>query len=500
MSDPHDMHIRRCGTTTTACVASAVSAMLLLGVAAAKPPVPAGYVRSVVKTNTEETAFADIDGDGRKDLITLRETQVAWHLQTPENTFPKSADTKINTDIKAGIVCMTPAQDGRRAEILIAASSGLFRVHPGAEPLESLLECPTLLPKQSSTPRLLFAPFVVPGPVGTKTAFLPTPQGLAVWSAKNGVWAQTGVIADALQNLSSGPERNVAYLLRHLLDMTQQDTNHDGLPDMLIGLPAPHGNTTVGVFRQKEDGGFGTLPDLRLTWPSEENAYVQLEDVNRDGLPDIVRNTPDRAPWIIPGTFSGKVLVRVHLTNTDGQSRNTPDFLFRRNDWSMASSLVDIDANGHPDMVFGYLRINGVDDMIRLAREKRLPLELRVFLYGENGFTKEPTFAKDLELSLNRIHLQFDFELMPTIVKRFLCLDGDFNGDGLRDLVVKRNTKEIAVYYLQSPETGFSRRPDLTFSVGNTHRLGAEDLNGDTRSDLIVDLNTRTKLLFISSD
>ena len=480
-----------------------VATLLVLGVrpnTEARPPVPPGYVRSVVKTHTEETAFGDLDGDGRQDLITLRGNDIRWHLQEPGGAFPESPDTKIGTDLGAGVVATAPMPNRKGVEILIATADGLVRVRNGEKPGPALLRRATVLPARSPTPRLRFSPFVVAGPGQSRSVLLPTIQGLEVWTDGSGKWELASTIQNALKALCTGPEGNVAFTRRYLVDFTQQDTNHDGLADLLIGLPAETGMVAVGVFRQKKAGGFGSTPDLRLTWPAEKGVYAQLENINQDGRPDVVLNTPDRAPWIIPGTFSGKVLVRVYLSGPDGQLRGTPDFLFRRNDWSTASSLVDVNADGHPDFILGYLRINGVDDMIRLAREKRIPLELRTFLYGEGGYTREPTFTRDIELCLNRVHLQFDFELMPTVVGRFLCLNGDFNGDGCQDLVVKRSTEEIAVHFLRPSKPGFSSRPDLTFAVANTHRLDARDLNGDGRSDLIVDLDRRTKILFISRD
>lgn len=75
-----------------------------------------------------------------------------------------------------------------------------------------------------------------------------------------------------------------------------------------------------------------------------------------------------------------------------------------------------------------------------------------------------------------------------------MSLDGDFNGDGRRDLLVKDRDREASVYFFRSREEGFSRRADLFFDVKTVNRLVAHDLNGDGISDLIVGPEDRESL------
>jgi hypothetical protein len=72
---------------------------------------------------------------------------------------------------------------------------------------------------------------------------------------------------------------------------------------------------------------------------------------------------------------------------------------------------------------------------------------------------------------------------------RYVQLDGDFNGDGKKDLLVRDQSDEISVYFFVSREQGFSTEPDLQFSCPEPiDEWQVADLNNDGVSDLIVKL------------
>jgi hypothetical protein len=69
--------------------------------------------------------------------------------------------------------------------------------------------------------------------------------------------------------------------------------------------------------------------------------------------------------------------------------------------------------------------------------------------------------------------------------KQFILLDGDFNGDGRPDLLVRRSLSQWQVFLSSTNGTWFEPQPSLSFEMPEGE-FTIRDLNGDGRADLIV--------------
>ena len=68
-----------------------------------------------------------------------------------------------------------------------------------------------------------------------------------------------------------------------------------------------------------------------------------------------------------------------------------------------------------------------------------------------------------------------------------ICVDGDFDGDGERDLLVKDQKDRASVYLFISRKKGFSKKADMRFNdIKGVENFVTRDLNKDRISDLIV--------------
>jgi hypothetical protein len=281
------------------------------------------------------------------------------------------------------------------------------------------------------------------------------------------------------------------------------DTNSDGWHDLVIQRSEYGGEKhTVSIYEQAADGTFPKAAtasfEIERGWP----VWTCLQDVNRDGRTDLIKNRWLTEEWFLPGTYSGKVIVRVFLADADGNISDEPQHVFRKNDWLPSIPVVDIDGDGHMDLVLGYNRWSGREEVVESLTAKRIDLTLRFHFYEADGFSEKPDFQMPLKLSLNERSLYSAFMLDFMHGHEFsilMSLDGDFNGDGCRDLLVKDRDRDASVYFFRSREEGFSRRADTWFEVKSVGRFIARDLNGDDISDLIVEPEDRESLaVFVS--
>ena len=68
----------------------------------------------------------------------------------------------------------------------------------------------------------------------------------------------------------------------------------------------------------------------------------------------------------------------------------------------------------------------------------------------------------------------------------FITLSSDFNGDGRKDLVVKRAPTQYNIYLSSSTSPFYDREPKLQLEVPAEGRMFIEDLNSDGISDIYV--------------
>lgn len=147
----------------------------------------------------------------------------------------------------------------------------------------------------------------------------------------------------------------------------------------------------------------------------------------------------------------------------------------------IAGALVqDITNNGKQDFLIVSSILN-VWSMIRALTKKQILLSFDIYLFGDKQ--KDYNFKN---ADINR-EILFDFSLSDFFIDGMLpTLDGDFDGDGFKDVMYATNPRELT-FLIQRPhqEQRFDSVPSGLFqiSIPRKHRVG--DITGDGKSDLV---------------
>jgi hypothetical protein len=473
-----------------------LTAVLIVSAAGAKVT----YTECLVRGPTEEVLFCDLDGDGLKDLVLKSEPNLLIFYQNPQRGFTEKPNQVYRLESRPTLVWS--AKLGPRAEsLLVMTSAGVteldFTDRTGAAVRRQIISQPTLLPESAEGPAITHVPFSPQIKDQAPVILVPVGRDLQVWRRAD-TWQCAQTLKDVLETTISAAWNELGYDRTAQLSLSLGDFTSDERDDILLRtshIPM----SRYAVYAQNADGLFGTEPTFTWTGPWDWSWYCWV-DINRDGHVDLIKNTLPGEPWLIPEFVSGKVLVRIYTADEHGQIPAQPQQVFRKNDWIESIPLVDVDGDGYLDLVLGYNIFDSRDGFRKTFTAKQLDFNLRFHFYRPGmGFPEEPDCDAKLVISMD--HPTMDLA-MPRrqYFETFVNLQGDFTGDGRKDLLVHDRADRVSVYPFVSRQAGFAKTGDAWFPYREPiDRLQAEDLNNDRISDLVMALDKKNMFrIFVS--
>jgi hypothetical protein len=455
--------------------------------AGAKP----GFTSSDLGGRGSEIVFCDLDGDGLEDVVLVDGIVLSIFYQDPKRGFTREPQLEFPLENKPAV--LWTARLGKKAEsLLLMTSEGVTELsctNRTGPPIQSqIIKQETIVPGALDETRVMCLPLSADTGGDWPLLLAPAAGGLQVWQHRQ-AWRQAQLIEHTLDRRIRPAVTNPGYATWTGLSMSLGDINGDRRDDLVVMRSPVSGVQIYAVYLQKPEGLLAAEPALTYTHDGDWRTWLCWVDINRDGNVDLIKNKWLNDPSFIPGTRSGKVLVGVSFADEQGRIPAEPQQVFRKNDWTPALPVVDVDGDGFVDLVLGYSQFDSREGMRKMITAKQLDFTLKFHFYrSPAGFPSEPDCQRDVVIHLNRHALHLSWSRRQ-FFKRFVSLEGDFNGDAKRDLLVRDHGDHISVCFFVSRNKGFNQDADLQFHCPEPiDSMQVRDLNGDGISDLVVKL------------
>jgi hypothetical protein len=226
----------------------------------------------------------------------------------------------------------------------------------------------------------------------------------------------------------------------------------------------------LNVLLQNADGSFADVPDRRAEFDSKGS--LTLVDFDGDGLADVMSEQQD-------GT--DETTLRF-FRNRDGHfSLQTPDYVMKFSGYDVSAELVDVNADGRPELIVSYYAIS-VADALRDGSVVRSTLIYRGSTAPDPTDTTSP-FGRRPDA---RLEERFSAATFKGLTQR-VSFASDVDGDGQRDvLAIDHNGALIA----RSVDAAFRVESHPFWRFVPLHLIQgihAVDLNGDAPTDFVLE-------------
>ncbi|MHC5036717.1 MAG: FG-GAP repeat domain-containing protein [Planctomycetota bacterium] len=445
--------------------------------------------RFLVGGKLEGRIIEDMDGDGKKDLLLVEGRRMVLYLQGPKG-FGRWPSQVFVLDPRAMMVDVGNRENRPGKELVFAGPGGIF-AYPWSKgkwvpkPV-AWLEGETAI-RQGTGPPLLREFFSDLDGDGRDDLLVPVRGRYVLLRQEKGGGfsrsAELRVGPSVRLRVPRGRRLGVlGGVMRFPLPFVE-DFDGDGRRDVIIRR-----GMDLHVFLGREGKAFPEKPDFMVQTglPNQEKQLsgriqvvfevpLLVGDLGGDGVSDIVACLP----------LKGEALA---FTRREGRGTGKPSFVFRMDGWPLGAMIRELDGKRGPDLVIGGVGKIGIWSVLKIFLTKEIIVHAFFFLNrGEGRFSSKPDRTWDLAVPLKFAMTAKGFRLGTTLAVNF---DGDFNGDGRKDLLVRRGNVQLDIFPGEAEDV-FSRKPWQSLTIMNAEPYRyvfpeAVDFNGDGAADILI--------------
>ncbi|MGW8320377.1 MAG: FG-GAP repeat domain-containing protein [Thermodesulfobacteriota bacterium] len=285
------------------------------------------------------------------------------------------------------------------------------------------------------------------------------------------IWPLAYYSNNILFGRNLGGYQYLSLLLYPILEAV--DLNGDGRKD-LLGLR----NGKGFCYLRGENGKLGPEPflwDLEIRSEEEIARHratlsYRVADLNRDGCADVIVHK------LVMSFADWNAETAVFLGRPESFRPKEPEQRFPASGFFSGVSLDDLDGDGYPDVTVWSVKM-GLVPLMEILLRKAVHINSHSY-YGAwpKGFSAKAENEGNFVLHIDSDRPDFIRGLMPNT-------EGDFNRDGIKDLVAEKGADRLVIY-LGLPERKFDSQPWAVLDAPEVNYARAEDVDGDGLCDL----------------
>lgn len=337
---------------------------------------------------------------------------------------------------------------------------------------------------------------------GRPELLFPSKNGYTVFGndAKSGLVVRGRIKVRSSERF--GPPMETQFLNRFLTYFSRLprvvaiDMNNDRRLDLVT-----YRSKGLSTYFQTKEGTFPEEPDRAVPLAIVQKAAkdsAKAGDDKKDGFSSVklaLRDlNDDRRVDLIATKTIGKVgvfeslrtQVLVFLAGPKGIQDTKPNRIINLKGITLFPEFADVNGDKDLDIVLSSLRMDMVTNVKR-AILSSVSTTYTVYLFkgGSRVYSDEPDFERDVDVDLSLIEKQGQVRLS--------YFAGDYNGDGLKDMLTVNTREELKVVPATIESSFFSGKylsidddNASTLAIPTSPQLLIQDLTGDRRDQIIL--------------
>ncbi|HBZ72708.1 MAG TPA: hypothetical protein DEP35_24425, partial [Deltaproteobacteria bacterium] len=386
-------------------------------------------------------------------------------------------------ELPASVVAydLVPGSGPTGERVALLAADQLLLVTPFSSAASEVIALDPPAPLPAPTREFARLRFIDAWEGGNVSALVPTLQGgrIVHLDGSKGPSLPFPLLADyTMEGPGPPPQDELLSASISWPGLARADDDGDGRLDLFA-----FSRFSVWIFRL---GPAGLPPTptrrlaLRVFTPGEELRHkatslrIIVRDLDGDGRADLVVH---RTSGTLLRSHS---VTAVYRNPGEGVRLEEPPWLLLDESGALSSAdTIDLDGDGRAELLSSKLAF-GIVQVARALAVRRVEVELRVFpLGGPVAVSPQPSWTGSVSLPLDFSEGRVS-ALLPTA-------EGDWNGDGRKDLLYGVAPDEIAIHLGVAAESG----PGFGPRVATQHAPAqgstcVADLDGDGLDDLVV--------------